>query len=388
VTVRPTSLDTALVRRRVVVCCGSGGVGKTTTAAALGLRAAALGRRAAVLTIDPARRLADALGVPALDNEPREVSRALHEGTGRLDALMLDTGVTFDDMVARLVADPARRRRLLDDPVYRVMGRGLAGSLEYMAVERLYNLVESGRYDIVVLDTPPAQNALDFLDAPSVLLRMFDPRVIRFFAPDPGEERTVAGRLLARGRVLVQQLLARFLGESFASDVFSFFEAFRDLNVPVRERGERVRTLLTGSETGFLVVTGPDPVRVREATALGEVLYARRLGVEGFLVNRVQMAVDGPPPEDLRAELLMPGFDHLPPPHRAAAAARLAEALRNNQERLAAMARRDAAGLDLLRRAVGTAPLWVVPQAAEARDQAAVLTLLRDHLFAPAPAGA
>jgi anion-transporting ArsA/GET3 family ATPase len=261
---------------RVVVCCGTGGVGKTTTSAALAVSLAQRGKRAVVLTIDPARRLADALGV-ALGNEPSPVKL---EAPGTLHALMLDRKATWDGVVRRYAPSPEAAQRLMDNAYYRAVSTRLSGSHEYMAMEKLYELVESEAWDVVVVDTPPSQHALDFFRAPERVGRVFD--------------RKVLGTLVEPGRGLFQaatrrvsEVLYRFAGESVMGDIAEFFRLMSGMSSGFRARSQAVAQLLASERTQYWLVTqAAEPARADAMAFLAE-LEQRGLRLEGFLVNRV-----------------------------------------------------------------------------------------------------
>ncbi|MBN1337035.1 MAG: ArsA family ATPase [Deltaproteobacteria bacterium] len=303
-----SGLADLLLERRVIVCVGSGGVGKTTLAASLGIEAARLGRRVLVLTIDPARRLADALGLPSFGNEVRrvDVRGALPEG--HLDAMMLDTRATFDDLIRRLAPDEVRRREILENQVYRLVSDSFGSSQEYMATEKLYDVVATGRYDLVVLDTPPVKNALEFLDAPGRLARFLDRRIVKWFLT-PYDENRVFGRVLIGTSGVVFRLLGVIFGREFLGELSRFFIAFRDMYDGFRERHEAVTRIFEDQATAFLVVSAPTEASVDVATFFREELLARRLVLGGFLVNQVHGW--GPEVED-PADILEPLLTNLP----------------------------------------------------------------------------
>ncbi|MGI5861116.1 MAG: ArsA family ATPase [Myxococcales bacterium] len=287
-------------RARLVVCLGPGGVGKTTLSAVIALRQAAFGRRALVLTIDPARRLADALNVTGLTNDPVEVNsfRKLHPG-GSLSALMLDPTSTFDHMISLLVADPDRRAQLFENRFYQHLSRSLSGTLEYMAVERLHDLTASAQFDRIVLDTPPTTNALDFLEAPDRLADFFSEKVTRWFMPSAREQApSWTARLFSRAGSTALGLLSRVAGESFVEDTVGFFAAFADIFGHVRTRGVAVGKLLRDPSTLFLIVCSPDSNRLSEAMEIDRRLAQAGCTAGAFIVNRVDEPFV-PEPEDL-----------------------------------------------------------------------------------------
>jgi anion-transporting ArsA/GET3 family ATPase len=283
-------IDAALVDRgtRIIVCCGSGGVGKTTTAAALGLRAAELGRDVCVLTIDPARRLAQSMGLDELDNEPRRVVGVSGpDGTGSLDAMMLDMKRTFDEMV-EAHADPDKAAEILANPFYEALSSSFAGTQEYMAMEKLGHLRaqsdEEGRWDLIVVDTPPSRSALDFLDAPKRMGTFLDGRFIKILtAPGRG-----IGRLMSAGFGMFTSVLNKVIGASVLVDLQAFVTAFEALFGGFRQRAEKTYALLQDPGTSFVVVAAPERDALREASYFVERLEAERMPLAGLVLNRVQ----------------------------------------------------------------------------------------------------
>jgi len=269
-------LDSILRTRKVLVCCGAGGVGKTTSAAALGLAAARVGRRVLVLTIDPARRLGEALGLPESGPTPARVP-----GGFALDAWMLDPQVVFEGMVRRLTSDPERLQRILSNRLYRALSTLVTGMQEYTAAEALYTFVESGDYDLVVLDTPPSRNALEFLEAPRKLSLFLDERIVGVFLPGDG-----AGILAKRARQFVAGIFERVFGEGFFSDLQEFLGAFSGMFTAMRAHSQAMRALLTGPESAFVVITSPDPSALEEARFLQKHLGEMGLPFSGFVLNR------------------------------------------------------------------------------------------------------
>ena len=265
---------------QVVICCGSGGVGKTTTSAALALAYARAGQRVAVLTIDPARRLADSLGVGPLGNEAQRVP--LDEG--QLDAMMLDMKATWDRLVERFAPSEAERDRILQNRYYRFASTRLAGSHEYMAMERLLELVESGDYDIVVLDTPPSRHAVEFLKAPGRIAGLFDEGVMTWLAL-PKNSRGF--RALERGSEVVTGVLKRLIGQGTIGEIAEFFDAMQGLWDALSERGRAVDELLRSEATRFILVTTPAPAARAEAREFRKLLEDNGMPLAGFIVNRV-----------------------------------------------------------------------------------------------------
>ncbi|QNG21060.1 ArsA family ATPase [Rhodococcus triatomae] len=265
---------------RIVVCCGAGGVGKTTTAAALALRAAEQGRKVVVLTIDPARRLAQALGVAELDNTPQPVDLA--EGaTGELHAMMLNMRRTFDEMVLEH-AEPEKAEQILANPFYQTVATSFSGTQEYMAMEKLGQLASSGEWDLVVVDTPPSRNALDFLDAPQRLGAFLDGRMIRLLAaPGRGITRFVTG---AMGLAL--KGVSTIVGSQMLSDASSFVQSLDSMFGGFRERATSTYELLRQPATQFVVVAAAEPDALREAAYFVDRLGADGMPLAGLVLNR------------------------------------------------------------------------------------------------------
>ncbi|KAB8163887.1 AAA family ATPase [Streptomyces sp. 3MP-14] len=289
--VPPLALDPLLDApdTRIVVCCGSGGVGKTTTAAALGLRAAERGRRVVVLTIDPARRLAQSMGLAALDNVPRRVPGVQDEAGGELFAMMLDMKRTFDETV-EAHADPERARAILENPFYQSLSTGFAGTQEYMAMEKLGQLAARDEWDLIVVDTPPSRSALDFLDAPQRLGSFLDGRFIRLLM-GPAKAGGRAGRkvmdLGLAGLSRFTGTIDRVVGAGLVRDVQTFVAALDTMFGGFRTRADATYRLLQAPGTAFLVVAAPERDALREAAYFVERLAADRMPLAGLVLNRV-----------------------------------------------------------------------------------------------------
>lgn len=271
----------------ILVCTGAGGVGKTTSAAAIALRAAERGRNVCVLTIDPARRLAQAMGLTELDNTPRPVPGI--EGSGALHAMMLDMKRTFDEVV-EAHADPNRAAQILANPFYQALSSSFAGTQEYMAMEKLGQLhaQPDAPWDLIVVDTPPSRSALDFLDAPARLGSFLDGRFIRILtAPARGAGRGL-GRLAAAGFGIFTGVLGKILGAQVLTDVGTFVAAIDTTFGGFRERADKTYALLQQDDTAFLVVAAPEPDALREAAYFVERLRAEKMPLGGLIVNRVQ----------------------------------------------------------------------------------------------------
>ncbi len=290
----------------IIVCCGSGGVGKTTTSAALALRAAERGRRVVVLTIDPARRLAQSMGIERLDNTPRPVPGAGRTNGGGLDAMMLDMKRTFDEVVESQ-ASPEKAKQILENPFYIALSSSFAGTQEYMAMEKLGQLhrdaVRDQTYDLIVVDTPPSRSALDFLDAPERLSSFLDGRFIRLLlAPARGP-----ARLMTAGFSMMTNALTKILGAQILRDMQTFVAAFDTLFGGFRARATKTFELLQADGTAFLVVAAPEPDALREAAYFVERLSADHMPLAGLVVNRASSV----PEKTLSAEEAMSAAERL-----------------------------------------------------------------------------
>jgi anion-transporting ArsA/GET3 family ATPase len=321
---RRQTLRARLRGKRVIVCVGAGGVGKTTVSAALALGLARRGGKVAVLTIDPARRLAAALGLEALEDAPRRIDMTpLTDGgasvRGELWAMMLDAKRTFDETVTRLAADDRARSDILANPVYRELSTAVAGSQELSAIAKLYDLYEDYDFDVIVLDTPPSRNALDFLNAPTRLLGFLEGRALQVFLAPSG----FTARLFGRGTGLVFAIFARVTGIDMLAELSRFFRALSGGVIDgFGERTRRVAALLRSPQTAFVIVTSPEPDPAQEAVYLAEQIA--RAGMHGgeLVVNRVHSGGLGGRSEHEAQELLAA---ELPDGLAARAAANLAD---------------------------------------------------------------
>ena len=279
--------------RGICICAGSGGVGKTTTSAALAAGLAARGQKVCVLTIDPAKRLADSLGLKELGNTPKMVDPKLFEPCGveikgELWAMMLDPKATFDDLVRKHAPDAETRDRILQNRTYRQLSNALAGSQEYMAMEKLFEVHQEGRFDFLVLDTPPSRNALDFLDAPKRLTQFIEGRGMQMFMKPTG----LATKVVGRGSSMAMGVLKRVTGLDLLTDLSEFFQAFSGMVDGFRERAKRVSELLSDPATTFVVVCGPQGEPVNEAVYFHRKLVEAKLPVGGVIVNKVHYEAD------------------------------------------------------------------------------------------------
>ena len=278
-------------RTRIIVCCGSGGVGKTTAAAAIGLRAAERGRQACVLTVDPARRLAQSMGLTSLDNTPRQVDGVETADGGSLHAMMLDMKRTFDEIV-EAHADPDRAAQILANPFYQSLSSSFAGTQEYMAMEKLGQLRHADEWDLIVVDTPPSRSALDFLDAPQRLGRFLDGRLIRLLTV-PAKAGMSYMKVLNAGFAMMTGALTKIIGAQVLKDAQTFVTALDTMFGGFRERAEGTYRLLQAPGTAFLVVAAPEPDALREASYFVERLDAERMPLAGLILNRVHLSPAG-----------------------------------------------------------------------------------------------
>ncbi|MFH9575981.1 ArsA family ATPase [Streptomyces sp. NPDC017230] len=296
-------------KTRIVVCCGSGGVGKTTTAAALGLRAAERGRKVVVLTIDPARRLAQSMGIDSLDNTPRRVKGVDDAAGGELHAMMLDMKRTFDEIV-EAHADPERAAAILGNPFYQSLSAGFAGTQEYMAMEKLGQLRARDEWDLIVVDTPPSRSALDFLDAPKRLGSFLDGKLIRVLLAPAKVGGRAGMKFLNVGMSMMTGVLGKVLGGQFLKDVQTFVAAMDSMFGGFRTRADATYKLLQAPGTAFLVVAAPERDALREAAYFVERLAAEDMPLAGLVLNRVH----GSGADGLSAERALAAAENLEDP--------------------------------------------------------------------------
>jgi anion-transporting ArsA/GET3 family ATPase len=337
----PATLYDLVRSSRVIVCCGPGGVGKTTCAAALAIAGALIGRHTCVITVDPARRLADALATGALGNTPERI-----EGPwpGTLDAMALDVKATFDDLIRRNAAGEDQVERILDNRLYQNLVSSLSGTQEYMATEKLHELLDSGTYELVVVDTPPSRNALDFLAAPERLSGFLDNRIMRLLLAPARTGMRAAG---FAGELLLRQL-GRVAGAAIVDDTVAFFRAFSGMEDGFRERANVVAAILESPATAYVLVAIPRVDAIREVEFFADELRARELAVSAAVLNRVQP--DPGPPIDSSTE---------PPELRDSA---WGELTRNLEELRSIVASERESGR-LLAEIVEPAPVTVLPLA-------------------------
>lgn len=295
--------------RRVVVCAGAGGVGKTTIAAALSLSAAGRGRRVLCLTIDPARRLADSLGLTLSPGVEAEVAperlAAVGAGTaGSLSVAMLDPKQTFDDLVARHASSPEAAQKILQNQFYRHVSTSLAGTQSYMAMEKVLSVLKSGRYDLIVLDTPPTSEALDFLDAPERLVEALDSPAMRWLVQAIQPTGGFSMRLLARGVAALLRTMGRMTGRGFLEDMAAFVGELNELFGGFKERASEVSRAFRAPDFGYLLVAAPSGPALEEARFFAERLKRSGLRADALVLNRVHTPVTTPAPADAIASLL------------------------------------------------------------------------------------
>jgi anion-transporting ArsA/GET3 family ATPase len=354
-----SALGSLVDERSVIVCCGSGGVGKTTVSATFALAAARAGRRSCVVTVDPARRLADSLGVQSLANVPTEVEG---DWPGHLHALMLDTKGTFDDLVHRYARTPEQAEGILSNRLYQNLAGALSGTQEYMAMEKLYELVNSKEFDVVVVDTPPTRNALDLLDAPRRLTRFLENRLFRALL--------LPTRMSLRAIGMATQALLRTIskvaGAEIVQDAVAFFQAFEGMEEGFRTRAGAVRELLADPLTAYVLVTSPRPDAIAEASFFAQRLAERDVVPAALVVNRIHPRF-GPP-----GQVAEP----------ASGAGGALAALEENLAELDALAEREEHSFAGLTAQVAPAPVGRIPLFGHDVHELSSLQRAADHLFA------
>jgi anion-transporting ArsA/GET3 family ATPase len=286
------SLSHLLDSRRVVLCVGCGGVGKTTTTAALGVAAARRGKRVLCLTIDPARRLSQSLGLVEMKTDAQRVDPALFARagapvTGSMTVMMLDTKSTFDGLIRALAPTPEKRDHILNNVLYKYISTSLAGTQEYMAMEKLYAVKDDPAYDLILLDTPPTANALDFLDAPERLIAAFDSAATRWFVQAFESGGTLSLNLLAKGTAAILRGIGKVTGGGFLEQIAGFLTEINSVFGSWRERADQVASALRAPDVAYVLVTTPDPLSVREVLFFAERLKSQGMRRDAFVVNRV-----------------------------------------------------------------------------------------------------
>lgn len=290
----PASLATLVNGRRVIVTVGAGGVGKTTTAAALGVAAARDGKRVLCLTIDPARRLAESLGIGEMKSEAVTVDNARFEAAGvpikgSLTAMMLDTKQTFDELIVKYSSSKEKADKLLSNKLYRYVSTSLAGTQEYMAMEKLVAVKDDPRYDLILLDTPPTANALDFLDAPERLMEALDSAAMKWFVQAFQSSGKFSLNLIAKGAATVLRTIGKITGTGFLEAMAEFIAELNDLFGGFKERAGRVKAALRADEVAFVLVTSPSPPAIKEALYFAERLEEAKMPRGALVVNRFRV---------------------------------------------------------------------------------------------------
>ena len=367
------SLDAVLSERRICICVGAGGVGKTTSAAAIALGLAAKGRRVALITIDPSRRLAGALALDALASEPQLLS-AEHLAPsgvalrGEVWAMVLDPKRTFDDLIRGLAVDQATRDRVFSNRIYREISGAVGGSHEFTAVAKLFELDRSGQFDAIVLDTPPSRNTLDFLRAPEHLMQFFDAPALRLFLAPAG----LGARFANRAGAPAMALMRRLIGIDLLGEIALFFAAVGSLVGGFRERAAAVEALLRDRGTTFVLISSPEREPVRESIAFAAQLRRADLEIGGVLVNRVAMSTDDDAPSDSPAtELALV----------AALGERLGGIVAASDERAVRQAHQDQLGVARLRGQLDGVPLTLVPRLDRSLGELETLGAVARRLF-------
>lgn len=369
------SISDVLEGNRICICAGSGGVGKTTASAAIALGMAARGHKVCVLTIDPAKRLADSLGLKELGNEATRVDPKLLKEQGKvaeggeLWAMMLDAKETFDNLVARHAEDAEARDRVLNNRIYQQISGALAGSQEYMAMEKLFELHSEGRFDLLVLDTPPSRNALDFLDAPTRLTQFIEGKSLQIFLKPTGFAAKIAGR----GAGVALSVLKRLVGFDLLADLSEFFTAFSGMIDGFQDRAHRVSALLADDETCFVIVCGPQGDQVDEAVFFHSKLMESEMNFGGAVVNRVRYRLATRIPKiTALTEKLEPEFED--------------EDLANEVARTLIeydlLAQRDEKNIARLRESLGDEPVIRIPYLDTDVHDIEGLGVINDYLFA------
>lgn len=362
----------ALKDKRICICGGSGGVGKTTTSAAIAMGMAAEGAKVAVVTIDPAKRLANSLGLDELGNEPHLVDPKLFakagvEMKGELWAMMLDAKRTFDEVIGRLAPDEKTRDEILANRIYQELSGAVAGSQEYTAMSKVFDLDRDHDFDLLVLDTPPSRNALDFLDAPDRLTQFLEGRALQVFLRPTG----FATRIVGRGTGVVFSVLKRVTGVDLLQDLSVFFRSLGGLIDGFKERAEQVNALLADPQTTFLLVTSPEREPIDEAIYFWRKLKATRMPFGGVIVNRVHHDEAGDAdPDEVAAQL------------EEELGSKLARKVAENFRDYQLLARRDTANIERLARKLDERRLALVPHLDDDVHDIAGLARIQRFLFA------
>jgi len=275
-----------ITSQKLLICVGAGGVGKTSMAASMGLRGAIEGRKVLVLTIDPAKRLANSLGLQQFGNDETQIDLSAFEDIeGELWAMMLDGKHAFNELIDRVAKDEETKQNIYSNNIYQSIADTIVGNQEYMATEKLYDVISSGRYDLVILDTPPVKNALDFLESPGRMARFVDKRVMQWFLK-PYDEKKIFGRLIERTNAALFKLLSYIFGKDFLLDITVFFQNFKDLYEGFQERHKSVEKMFRDSKTSFLVISAPNEASIEVANFFIAELDKRKMPNPGIVVNQ------------------------------------------------------------------------------------------------------
>lgn len=306
-------MSALFAQKRILIVVGAGGVGKTTTSAAIGLLAARLGYKTLVMTIDPAKRLAASLGLSELSHEPRTLSvekaDLAHVPSGGFFAMTLDPKQTFDEFVRREATDPATVKRIFANRIYHELSTRLAGGQEYAAVEKLYELHRRDEYDVIVLDTPPATNAIDFLDAPEKLVRLLESPLIKMLTQSYRREEGISFKLLTIGATYLLKKLSLFIGKRFLDDLAHYFSDLETLLGGFQQRAAHVLNLFSDADVGFVFVTSPNPEAIDEIVAFQKRLEGFGISPWAVIVNRVHpLSASTISPADLKPWLVARGL--------------------------------------------------------------------------------
>ena len=278
-------------QKKLVICVGAGGVGKTSLSASIALQAALLGRKVLVLTIDPAKRLANSLGLEEFGNTETKIDLSrISETKGELWAMMLDGQKTFDELIKSLTNDEETQQRILNNNIYQGITDTIVGNQEYMATEKLFDVVSSKRYDLIVLDTPPVKNALDFLDSPGKMARFVDKRIMKWFLASKTKKKGLLNLLLTGTSAALFRLLGYIFGTDFLEDIAVFFINFRDLYEGFQERHSAVEKIFRDSDTCFLIVSAPNESALEVAGFFLDELARRNMNTPALIVNQCHIA--------------------------------------------------------------------------------------------------
>ena len=279
-----------LFQKKLVICVGAGGVGKTSMAAAMGVEAALQGKKVLVLTIDPAKRLANSLGLEEFGNEAKEIDlSSLKESEGELWAMMLDGKHAFHELINRVTKDEKTKKDIYNNNIYQSIAESIVGNQEYMATEKLYDVVESGKYDFIILDTPPVKNALDFLESPGKMAQFVDKRVMKWFIQSSGDRKRLLGRLLSGTSGALFRLLGHVFGKEFLEDIVIFFNNFKGLYEGFHERHQAVEQLFRDKDTSFVIVCAPTEPAVEVSNFFVKELRRREMPLVGVIANQCHL---------------------------------------------------------------------------------------------------